>query len=180
MFCLKKFNETFPINQLNRENAIAITVSSPLSFMPLTQALGLQLAQPGLQLLALPRPPGGVLAATHLGRFAQLEIALHLFVSHAVRKIRMATGDPSAILAAHDNGELRITLSSPFDESLIEGFCWPLHPLDDLADIELRIVRLLAECRVSDVRVIGAPMSDKDDGGRTLYVHAHNIDEFSI
>ncbi|HTP94703.1 MAG TPA: hypothetical protein VMK05_02535, partial [Burkholderiales bacterium] len=146
---------------------------------PLAQCLGRQLAQPGLQLLALPRPPQNLLAARHAGRFAQLEVAMQLFVSNAVRTIRRSSGDPVAIVAAHDNGDLRVTLSSPFDVGVVEGFRWPLHPLDDLADIERRMLRLLDECRVGDVRVIEAAMPDRDENGRTLYLQPRNTARFT-
>lgn len=137
--------------------------------MPLTRALGGQLAQPGLQLLVLPRAPKGMLAAAHEGRFAQLDVALHLFVSNTVRRIRQVAGDPQALLAAHADGELRMTLCAPFDIELVEGFRWPLHPLDDPDEIERRMLALLAECRVNDVQVIETVLPALDRNGGVLF-----------
>ena len=114
-----------------------------------------QLAAPGLQLLALPRPPLDLLRAAHAGRTAQLEVALSLFASNAVRRFRLAVGDPVAILSAHDDGDVRVTLSSPFADDMVEGFRWPLHPADDLAAVQASICELLAEMRVHDVRIVG-------------------------
>ena len=60
-----------------------------------------------------------------------------------------------AILSTHDNGDLRLTMSQPFDDQMVEGFRWPLHPLDDLPAITAMIVELLGACRVT--RIEAAP-----------------------
>ena len=126
--------------------------------MPLTRELARQLAQPGLEVLPMPRPPQPLVKAAYHGRCAQLEAALSLFLSNNVRRFRMSIGDPEAVLSAHElpggAGELRLSLSSPFDESMLEGFCWPLHPLDDLDAIARLIHRALADCRLNEALVI--------------------------
>lgn len=126
--------------------------------MPLTRELTRQLVQPGLEILPMPRPPQPLVKAAYLGRCAQLEAALNLFLSNNVRRFRMSVGDPEAVLSAHalaaGAGELRLSLSSPFDESMLEGFCWPLHPLDDLDEIAQLFHRALADCRVNGATVI--------------------------
>jgi hypothetical protein len=126
--------------------------------MPLTRELTRQLAQPGLEVLPMPRPPQPLVKAAYLGRAAQLEAALSLFLSNNVRRFRMSVGDPEAVLSAHalaaGAGELRLSLSSPFDESMLEGFCWPLHPLDDLDAVAQLFHRALADCRVNEALVI--------------------------
>ncbi|RPI46145.1 MAG: hypothetical protein EHM59_08245 [Betaproteobacteria bacterium] len=113
-----------------------------------------QLGGPGLQLLALPRPPRDLVMAPNVGRCAQLETALSLFASNAVRRLRAAVGEPVVIVSAHDNGEIRVTLSSPFAPEMVEGYRWPLHPLDDLPSIERTVCELFADMRVTDVRVM--------------------------
>jgi hypothetical protein len=137
--------------------------------MPLAQLLAKQLAQPGVELLALPRPPVSLLAAPHAGQRAQLEAAFNLFVSNELRRFRRAVGDPVVVVSAHQIGkggaEVRITLSTPFDESLTAGFRWPLDPLDDLADIAAIIGALFAECRVSDVRAVPRVLPDLNAHG---------------
>lgn len=126
--------------------------------MPLTRELTRQLAQPGLEVLPMPRPPQPLVKAGYLGRSAQLEAALSLFLSNNVRRFRMSVGDPDAVLSAHalgaGAGELRLSLSSPFDESMLEGFCWPLHAMDDLDEITQLFQRVLADCRVNEALVI--------------------------
>ena len=112
-----------------------------------------QLLAPGVQLLVLPRMPQGLMRAPHAGRSAQLDAALHLFVSNTVRRFRMTAGDPIAILSTHDDGDLRLTLTSFFDDAMVEGFRWPLAALDDLDAIQRAMVQLLGEARVNDVRV---------------------------
>jgi hypothetical protein len=99
-----------------------------------------QLAMPGLQLAALPRPPLDLVGAPHAGRSAQLEIALNLFASNAIRRFRLAVGDPVAIVSAHEDAEIRVTLSAAFAEDLVDGFRWPLHPADDLPAVQKLIL----------------------------------------
>ena len=127
--------------------------------MPLTRELTRQLAQPGLEMLPMPRPPQPLVKAAYLGRSAQLEAALSLFLSNNVRRFRMSVGDPDAVLSAHalagGAGELRLSLSSPFDESMLEGFCWPLYPLDEVGEITQIFRRTLEDCRVCNVTIVG-------------------------
>lgn len=146
--------------------------------MPLTRELTRQLAQPGLEVLPMPRPPQPLLKAAYLGRAAQLDAALSLFLSNSVRRFRMSVGDPEAVLSAHalagGAGELRLSLSSPFDESMLEGFCWPLHPLDDLDEIAGIIHRALADCRVNDALVISRVLPATLERNR-LFVAARGV-----
>lgn len=127
--------------------------------MPLTQELTRQLAQPGLEVLPIPRPPVPLAKAAYSGRCAQLEAALNLFLSNTVRRFRMSVGDPEAVLSAHalpsGAGELRLSLSSPFDESMLEGFCWPLHPLDTVDEVSVIFQRTLTDFRLGHVTQIG-------------------------
>lgn len=123
--------------------------------MPLTRELARQMAQPDLEVLPMPRPPQPLLKAAYLGRCAQLEAALNLFLSNTVRRFRMSVGDPEAVLSAHTlaagASELRLSLSSLFDESMLEGFCWPLHPLDTVHDVQRIFAQALNDFRISSV-----------------------------
>jgi hypothetical protein len=141
--------------------------------MPLTKLLAQQLAQPGLEILPIPRPPVALYLASDVGRAAQIELAFSLFLSNAARQFRMAVGDPSVVLSAHrtqeGGAEFRISLSSPFDESMLEGFRWPLYPPDDAGEIINKINNLLEECKLSDTRVIEQVAADLNRrGGRFL------------
>ena len=115
------------------------------------KAMALELATPGVQILPMPRPPAGLYTAAWQGRRAGIEAAFNLFMSANVRRFRGSVGDPHVTLSAHQGGELRVTLSTPFDDTLVEGFRWPLHPADDLDDIERAITSMISECR------LGAP-----------------------
>ena len=128
-----------------------------------------QLVMPGLQLAALPRPPLDLVGAPHAGRSAQLEIALNLFASNAVRRFRLAVGDPVAIVSAHADAQIRVTLSSPFAEDLVEGYCWPLHPADDLAGVQGLILDLFADMRVPDLRVCERVLPSHRSNGVPLH-----------
>ena len=143
--------------------------------MPLTKLLAQQLAQPGLELLPIPRPPVALYLASDAGRAAQIELAFSLFLSNAVRQFRMAVGDPAVVLSAHrmeaGSAELRISRSSVFDESLLEGFRWPLYPPDDLFEIINKINNLVRECRLGDARALATVSADLNArGGRFLSV----------
>ena len=65
-------------------------------------------------------------------------------------------------------GELRLSLSSPFDESLFEGFSWPLHPLDEAGDITAIFERALVECRITQVTAIARVLPDLLPGGSSF------------
>ena len=137
--------------------------------MAMTIELARQLAQSGLEILPMPRPPQPLLTAAHAGRRAQLEAALSLFLGNTLRKFRMAVGDPEAVLSAHklDNGagELRLSLSTPFDDSLFEGFAWPLQPQDDTVEVSQLFQTVLAECRVPSVTVLKQVLPERLPGG---------------
>ncbi len=144
--------------------------------MPVTRALAAQLNQPGIEVLPLVRPPLDLLRAAHAGRRAQLETAFNLFVSNAVRRFRSATGDPVAVISAHDDAEVRVGLSSPFDDAIVDGYRWPLHPLDDLERITDSITGLLEECRVNDLRFAPEILPALDARGRIWYARTGDAD----
>jgi len=137
--------------------------------MAMTKELARQLAQPGLEILPMPRPPQPLLLAAQAGRRAQLEAALSLFLGNTLRRFRMAIGDPEAVLSAHKldggAGELRLSLSTPFDDSLFEGFAWPLQPQDEVVEVTQLFQSVLAECRVSSVTVLQQVLPDRLAGG---------------
>ena len=145
--------------------------------MPLTRELAAQLSQPGVEVLPLPRPPLDLLRAAHAGRVAQLEAAFSLFVSNAVRRFRSASGDPVAVISAHDDIELRVSLSSPFDDVTIDGFRWPLHPLDDIDRIVRAIIELLEECRVNNVHCDGRVLPALNAQGPVRFLTARDMQE---
>lgn len=143
--------------------------------MPLAQELARQLSATGVTVLVLPRAPAGLLSAAHQGRQAQREVALQLFASNAIRKMRSGVGEPTAVLSTHrvgeGGGELRVSLSSPFDPRSAEGFCIPLEPLDRVADVAQTVVDLLRDCRVTDLRMLTQVQPDRDalTGGPLLF-----------
>jgi hypothetical protein len=137
--------------------------------MALTQLLTKQLANGGAEVLPMARPPLDLLRAAHAGRTAQLETACNLFASNAVRRFRLASGDPVAIISTHDNAELRLSLSQPFDETMVEGFRWPLHPLDDLPAIVESITALLGDCHVGRIEVAPRVLPDCNAQGQLWF-----------
>jgi hypothetical protein len=143
--------------------------------LPVAQELARQLAAPGLSVLALPGAPQTPPSALQRGRTAQREVGAQLFASNALRRLRAAVGEPSAILSSHrcaaapGGGELRLSLSSPFDPRPAEGFRCPLFPTDRAGDVAVFLVDLLRDCRVTDIRVIDGVHGDRDpDTGLTL------------
>ena len=152
--------------------------------MPLAQELSRQLAATGLSVLALPRPPQGPLLALQHGRAAQREVGAQLFASNAIRRFRARVGEPSAVISAHrcaaapGGGELRLSLSSPFDPRQAEGFRCPLFPPDRAGDVATMLLDLLRDCRVTDVRVVADAQADRDpDTGLPLLFRADAIPE---
>jgi hypothetical protein len=136
---------------------------------PALRAMSAQLATPGVQLLPMPRPPAGLYTAAHAGRRAALETAFNLFMSNAVRRIRRAVGDPSVTISAHENGAIRIVLWTPIDDAMVEGFTWPLHPADDLAEIEATVRGMVADCRLPEPAVHADVLPEKTATGAALF-----------
>ena len=147
--------------------------------MPLAQELARQLAGAGHAVLALPRRAQTPLAALREGRIAQREIGAQLFASNAIRKLRARAGEPSAVISAHRSaaapggGELRLSLSSPFDAAQPEGFRCPLFAGDRAGDVADVLAALMRDCRVADVRVHAGVHPDRDPAtGMTLLFRA--------
>jgi hypothetical protein len=143
--------------------------------LAVAQELARQLALPGLSVLALPGAPQTPLVALQNGRSAQREVGAQLFASNALRRLRASVGEPSAIVSSHrcpvapGGGELRLSLSSPFDPRQAEGFRCPLFVTDRVHDVAVFLVDLLRDCRVSDIRVLGGVHGDRDpETGLTL------------
>jgi hypothetical protein len=136
--------------------------------LPLAQELSRQVGDGVATVLALPRAPQRPLAAAWQGRLAQREAAAQLFASNALRKLRGAVGEPAAIISAHraadaaQGGELRLSLSSPFEPRDAEGFRCPLYPQDRVGDVAAMLADLLRDCRVADVRMLGGVHPDRD------------------
>ncbi|HUH95646.1 MAG TPA: hypothetical protein VL742_21205 [Casimicrobiaceae bacterium] len=136
--------------------------------MPLALELARQLASPGISVLALPRPPQSPPAALQQGRIAQREVGAQLFASNAIRKLRATVGEPVGVISAHHcaaapgGGELRVSLSSPFDVRAAEGFRCPLFATDRADDVASMLHELLRDCRVTDVRVLAGVHPDRD------------------
>jgi len=143
--------------------------------LPLAKALSNELALAEATVLALPRAPQRPLPAVVAGLAAQREVGAQLFAGNAIRKLRAAAGEPTAVISAHrapdapGGGELRLSLSSPFVPREAEGFRCPLHPLDRVGDVATMLVDLLSDCRVTDVRFAAGVHPDRDPAtGRTL------------
>jgi hypothetical protein len=143
--------------------------------VPVAKALSRELAVGGASVLALPRAPQRPLPAVRTGRAAQREVGAQIFASNAIRKMRASVGEPSAVISAHrapdapGGGELRLSLSSPFAPRDAEGFRCPLYSLDRVGDVATMLGDLMADCRVTDVRVAAGVHPDRDPAtGLTL------------
>ncbi len=150
--------------------------------IPFARALGQSLAAPGISLLALPRAPQPLCTALWQGRLAQREVGAQLFASNAIRKLRAGTGEPSAVISVHrvdapaGGGEVRLSLSSPFEPREAEGFRYPLLPLDRVEDVVQMLTALMADCRITDVRVLPGVHADRDRAtGLTLLFKAADL-----
>jgi hypothetical protein len=136
--------------------------------MAFAQDLARQLAVPGASVLTLPRPPQLPVLALQQGRAAQREVALQLFASNAIRSLRSSVGEPSAVISAHrcrsapGGGELRLSLSSPFEPKEAEGFRCPIFVGERAGDIGAMLIDLMRDCRISDVHVVGGVHADRD------------------
>ncbi len=134
--------------------------------MPFTQTIAKQLGGGTLSLLAMPRPPRSPLSALMQGGAAQREVSLQLFATNAIRKFRSSVGEPEAVISAHrtaDGGEVRLSLSNPFDEKGAEGFRAELQATDRAQDVAVLMSDLLRECNVASVTVLADVFPDIDN-----------------
>jgi hypothetical protein len=133
-----------------------------------SRELSRQLTVGGMTTLALARAPQPPLPAVATGRVSQREVAAQVFATNAIRKLRGTVGEPEAVISAHrapdapGGGELRLSLSSTFSPRGAEGFRCPLYPLDRVDDVASMLVDLMADCRVTDVRVAPGIHADRD------------------
>ena len=133
--------------------------------MPFTQMFAKQLGGGSLSLLALPRPPRSPMAALFQGRAAQREVSMQLFATNAIRKFRASVGEPEAVISAHrtaNGGEVRLSLSNPFDEKGAEGFRAELHATDRAQEVAVAMQDLLRACNVASVTVLADVFPDMD------------------
>jgi hypothetical protein len=121
--------------------------------MSLTKLLGNQLGSQGVSLLAIPRPPRGVVRAAKEGWFAAREMGFQLFLSNALRQSRMRTGDPDVMITACSDPSVRIHLTSPFDDLFDQTYVWPLALSDEFDSIVDNIFALLKEAKVERIEV---------------------------
>src|SRR4030095_8607266 len=130
------------------------------------------------------QPPWVALRA---GRAAQREVGAQIFASNAIRKIRASVGEPTAIISAHHaedapgGGELRLALFSPFAPRDADGFRCPLYPLDRVGDVASMLAELMADCRVTNVRVVAGAHADRDPAtGLTLLFKPDTLHDATV
>lgn len=151
--------------------------------MAVAEQLSRQLAVPDVQVLALPGAPADALSAWQHGLLAHRDVALQLFASSALRKLRSSFGEPGVVVSAHrvanggyGDGELRVSLSSPFGERDAEGFRCPLYPFERVGDVVKIIVDLLSACRVADITVLPGVHPERNaDTGLPLFFRADSL-----
>ena len=142
--------------------------------IPFAVAIARDIGTAGVSVLALPRAPQGLVSALWQGRVAQREVGAQLFASNAIRRLRASVGEPQAVLSVHGpldggGGEVRLSLSSPFDPREAEGFRCPLLPQDRVDDVVKMLTDLLRDCRVDSIREMPGLHADRDPGtGLTL------------
>lgn len=124
--------------------------------MRVSQALTRQLAEPGLQLLVLPRAPMRWYAALTEGGFALEELRFNLFLSTALRELRASTGEPEVMISAPPGDLIHIEIASQFDDMQRYSHAWHLARTDTVERVEESIVGLLRDCRAERVSFASA------------------------
>lgn len=142
--------------------------------MPALEWFGNTLKTEGVTLFPIARPPQPLLPALVNGGRARQEVAMQVFASNRIRKLRELSLEPVGIASSHDNGELRFTLSAAGDERNWEGFVWPLSPLDSVPQLAQMFADLMADCRVSDVRFVPQVQPDRQ-GDTPLFFTADDL-----
>ncbi|ASJ23552.1 hypothetical protein [Laribacter hongkongensis] len=123
-----------------------------------------QLETPKVTLFPIPAVPNLVPEALRQGLALRLDVNLQMWASNIIRKLRKGGVEIVGVAAAHENNEIRFTVSSPGDDKNWSGFVWPLAPLDSVERIGENFRALMSECQVSDVRVLADIQPDRVDG----------------
>lgn len=129
--------------------------------MPLMQALAEQLKTPGVTLFPIPLVPNVVPEALRQGAAMRYEVNLQMWASNIIKRLREGGVTIVAVAAAHENGELRFTVSSPGDDKNWAGYVWPLAPLDSVERIAENFRMLMGECQIEDVRLVPDVQPDR-------------------
>ncbi|WP_246210760.1 hypothetical protein [Vogesella oryzae] len=132
--------------------------------VPLMKFLGEELKTDGVTLFPIPRVPMPLMQAIVAANQARLEVALQVFASTQIRKLRDQGEEPVAVVSAHDNGELHFTISAAGNAKDWGGFVWPLAAQDVVGQIETTFRILMLECQVNDVRVVPQVQPEQQDG----------------
>lgn len=144
--------------------------------IPVMDWLGNAFKTEGVTLFPIARSPQPWLSALVAGGRARQEVAMQVFASNRLRKLRELSLDPVAIASSHQCGELRFTLSAAGDDRNWEGFVWPLSALDSVPLIAEQFASLMADCRVrtEDVRFVPAVQPD-NQGDVPLFFTADEL-----
>lgn len=118
-----------------------------------SKLLGEQLAQEELNLFVVPRLPYALPRALSYGGQIVREMALQLFASNVIRRLRQDIGEPAVNISVHTDQTLRIRFANPFNPGHADTYTWPLGAGDSLALIAAQIGELLDECRLDNVTV---------------------------
>lgn len=152
------------MREANGEMPVKLGGSMGAWGMPLMQLLGEQLKTANVTLFPIPRVPNWLREAHRQGQAARQEVNLQVFASNIIRKLREYSLPITAIAAAHDNGELRFTISTPGDDKNCAAHAWPLAPLDSVERIAEEFIGLMRECQVEDVRLVKEVQTDREHG----------------
>jgi len=115
--------------------------------------LGEALKTDGVTLFPIFRAPAPLMQALVAGNQARLEVAMQVFASSLLRKLRTEGREPTVTLSAHEGGELNVVIGAADAPGETERFVWPLSPLDRVERIEADFLQLMHECQVEMVRV---------------------------
>jgi hypothetical protein len=128
--------------------------------MALTRELAGQLRVDGVSLLPIPRPPATLLAAQPIGMTAREDLAFQAFVSRTLRRFRSEVGEPDLTLAGLASQGIGVRFSSPFVENRVAVHRRALHAGEDLGEVVQGMLTLLAECGLSNVRLLPEIVDD--------------------
>jgi len=121
--------------------------------VPLMKFLGEQLATDGVTLFPIARAPAPLMQAMVSGNQARLTVALQVFASSLLRKLRSAGQQPRVRVSAHENNEIHFVMSSLQQPATEDRFVWPLAPLDSVPGIVQDFLLLMEECQVENVAI---------------------------
>ncbi|MFH4355194.1 MAG: hypothetical protein WDW20_00315 [Neisseriaceae bacterium] len=106
----------------------------------------------------LPMPPSAVLKGMLEGGHMSKKVELDIFISEAIRSIKLLRLPVGAIIATKEGGSLEISLQSLDSPKKVFTYSWKLSFAESLDERVEELISLLTDCQVDQISLLKCPM----------------------